>query len=189
MTSATDHLSGSGRFLSFAGVVPLISRANSLAVVTCTFIGSFPPSLPSIFLIYAAMASFMSCSLVLHLADRRTDLGRSDRAACGGSRGPCPLKIEATELARDIHHFSDEEEARKVSAFHGFAGEFVSIDPSGCHFCLLVTFRACRLHRPIVDSALELFQSGIGEILWRVKLEPAVKETLRQNALKSALER
>jgi len=65
ITSVTDHLSGIGRFFSFAGVAPFISRANSLAVADCTFIGFFPASLLSIFLMYAAIFSSMKRSLFL----------------------------------------------------------------------------------------------------------------------------
>src|SRR5579864_740189 len=46
---------------------------------------------------------------------RQASLHRSPRRR---SRGPCPLKVIAAELARHIHDLADEKQTRNFTAFH-----------------------------------------------------------------------
>ncbi len=43
-----------------------------------------------------------------------------DRLAGGNAGGPGPLEIVAAEVAGDIHHLTDEEEAGLIMHLHGF---------------------------------------------------------------------
>ena len=105
-------------------------------------------------------------------------------AAGGGGGGPCPLEVEAAQVAGDVDDFADEEEAGDFAGLHGFAGEFVGVDATGGYFGFLKAFGARGADFPGVQFPFERFEGGVRPGLWRVVLQPAFGEALGQKFLK-----
>jgi len=86
------------------------------------------------------------------------------------------LEIEAAEVAGDVDDFADEEEAEDFAGFHGFAGEFSSVDAAGGDFGLFVTLGAGGLDLPRVQFSFERIQSGVGPGFRPMEFQPAFCE-------------
>src|SRR5689334_14543293 len=84
------------------------------------------------------------------------------------SRGPGPLEVEASEMARDIHDFSDEEQAGSFLCLHRLRREFIGVDTAGCDLGFLVAFRTRRQHLPAMQLLLHRVEVGVGPALRRM---------------------
>src|SRR4029079_16808450 len=62
------------------------------------------------------------------------------------SRGPARLKMEAAQVAGNVHYFADEVESGDAMAFKGFGRKLGSVHAARCDFGLLEPFSAGRLH-------------------------------------------
>ena len=91
---------------------------------------------------------------------------KSHRAASGGGGSPGPLEVEATEVAGDIDHFSDEIEAGDGAALHGLRGECGGAYAAGGDFGLLVALGAGGRESETVQAAFQSVQGAVGLRPW-----------------------
>lgn len=65
---------------------------------------------------------------------RRSDrAARSERQAGGVGAGPGPLEVEAAQLAGDVQHLADEEQARHRLGLEGLGGHRVRVQAAQGH--------------------------------------------------------
>ena len=86
-------------------------------------------------------------------------------------------------MAGDVDDFADEEKAPNAAGFHGFAGEFASVDSASSNFGFLITFRRGRNERPSVELLLKCGNGGIRVIGRRVEFEPELGQALGEKLL------
>lgn len=85
------------------------------------------------------------------MGKRDEELARAlERAGGSGGRCPGPLEIEAAQVAGDVDDFAYEKESGDETRFHGFTGEFASVNAAGGNFGLFVAFAGRRSEGPIV---------------------------------------
>jgi len=125
-----------------------------------------------------------SAEIVEGTANERRPRRGLKGAGGGGGGGPGPLEVEAAEMAGDVDDFADEEKAAEIAGFHGFAGEFASVDAAGGDFGFLVAFGGGGGNGPGVELLFESGERGIVEGGRRVEFEPTGGKTLREEFLK-----
>src|SRR5688572_19935871 len=93
----------------------------------------------------------------------------SHRPPGGESRSPCPLKIEAAQLAGNVHNFSNEIQTGNLSCFHGLRRQFTRIDATEGYFGFSVPLSPLRYEMPLA------------ELIRGVQVVPCLNETPRQD--------
>ena len=114
----------------------------------------------------------MRCMLVGRSWNRNRGEGfvlDSHGAARRGDRGPSPPKVEAAEMAGDIHDFANKEETGDFAGFHGFAVKFIGVHTADSDFGFFITFGSCRCDDSFVNLTLESFERLIVQLAgaWR----------------------
>src|ERR1044072_5976387 len=102
----------------------------------------------------------------------------------GESRGPGPLKVITTQLARHVHHFADKVEPGNTPGFPGLGRELPVRDASDCHFSFSKTFRSGRRKLEPVNVIRNFLKLPAAVLLQRprrsVKIAPGLRKPSRQ---------
>src|ERR1035437_10398838 len=95
------------------------------------------------------------------IANRQLPIA-SHRLSGTKSGRPCPLEVEAAELAGDVDDFSDEKKAGHFSRLHGLGRDFAGVDAARRDFGFSVTLRRFRLDFPPVQLTFGAGDSAVG---------------------------
>src|SRR3954469_24223523 len=83
-------------------------------------------------------------------------------------------------MAGDIHYLADEIKSGNFLALHGAGGQFVGAHAASSDLSFGEAFSTGRNHLPIVRAPFKFSERVIGEVGWRVNVEPPLGATRRK---------
>src|ERR1700690_2081779 len=88
-----------------------------------------------------------------------------------------------------IDYLADEEQSGYFAALHGFCGQFIRVDPAGGHLGFFVALGSVWRNFPVMNLAFHFIESAIRPSLWRMQLEPALRQSNGQRSVQCGFSR